>query len=61
MKTVYVVSYNDYDYSELRAAFETQEAAQAYIDEIRTERPQYASRLDIEPVPMFHSVEENEK
>ena len=52
MQTVYIVSYNYYDWSEMRAAFETQEAAQAYIDEIRIERPQYASRLDIEPVPM---------
>jgi hypothetical protein len=53
MRTVYVVSYNDYDYSENRAVFETEEAAQAYIDEIRNERPFYASQLDIEPVPMF--------
>ena len=53
MRTVYIVSYNDYDYSENRAAFETEEAAQAYIDEIRVDRPQYARQLEIEPVPMF--------
>ena len=55
MKNVYVVSYNQWDYSEVRAVFETEEAAQTYIDEHPKGR-----NLDFECVPMFHSEKENE-
>ena len=56
MKKVYVVSYTKWDYSEVRAVFETEEAAQTYIDE----RPLYARNLDFDCVPMFYAVKENE-
>ena len=56
MKNVYVVSHNQWDYSEVRAVFETEEAAQTYIDEHPKGR-----NLDFECVPMFHSEKENEK
>jgi hypothetical protein len=56
MKNVYVVSYTYYDWSEVRAVFETEEAAQAYIDERVRERPVERRRLHADPAPMFYSV-----
>ena len=51
MNKVYVVSYNQWDYSEVRAVFETEELAQRYIS---TFQPDEARRLDIDCVPMFY-------
>lgn len=58
MKKVYVVSYTYYDYSEVRAVFENEKAAQAFVTVADAKN---GCNLDIDCVPMFHSVEENEK
>ena len=49
MRTVYVVSHTYWDTSEVRAVFETEEDAQAYINMT----PDEDRCLHIEPVPMF--------
>lgn len=57
MKKVYVVSYTYYDYSEVRAVFETEEAAQAFITVADAKN---SAHLDIDCVPMFYSVEDDD-
>jgi predicted DsbA family dithiol-disulfide isomerase len=57
MKKVYVVSYTYYDYSEVRAVFETEEAAQAFITVADAKN---SAHIDIDCVPMFHFVEDDD-
>ena len=54
MNKAYVVSYTDFDYSDIRAVFETEELAQRYIS---TYPETEARRLCVNCVPMFYSEE----
>jgi uncharacterized protein with PIN domain len=52
VKIVYVVSHTYWDTSEVRAVFEAEEDAQAYIDMIEQDVKERC--LHIESVPMFN-------
>lgn len=51
MNKAYVVSYTEYDFSDVRAVFETEELAERYIS---TYPQNEARRLYINCVPMFY-------